>query len=38
MFYVFDFLGNFYKKLWNEEEAEWIAFCVGGYYVESGAY
>ena len=27
-----------YLKTWNEVEADTIAYRIGGYYVESGAY
>ena len=38
MFYVFDENGELYKKTRDEVEADTIAYKIGGYYVESGAY
>lgn len=34
MYEIYDEKGNFYTTVYNEEEAEYIAFCIGGYYGE----
>lgn len=33
MYGVYDYKNNFYTKVWNEEEAEEIAWKIGGYYT-----
>lgn len=38
MFFIYDARGTFYKKTSDEFEADTIAYQIGGYYVESGAY
>ena len=38
MFIVFYENGIPYYRTSDEAEADYLAFCVGGYYVESGAY
>ena len=38
MFYIFDENGELYKKTRDEVEADTMAYKIGGYYVESGAY
>lgn len=38
MFIVFDCKNVPYLKTWDEVEADTIAYLIGGYYVESGAY
>lgn len=38
MFIVFTAQNVPYLKTWNEVEADIIAYQIGGYYVESGAY
>ena len=38
MFTIFYSNGVPYGKTWNEVEADAIAYQIGGFYVESGAY
>ena len=38
MFYIFYENGELYKKMRDEVEADTMAYKIGGYYVESGAY
>lgn len=38
MFIVFTAQNVLYLKTWDEVEADTIAYLIGGYYVESGAY
>ena len=38
MFIVFTAQHTQYLKTWDEVEADIIAFQIGGYYIESGAY
>ena len=38
MFVVFDCKNVPYLKTWDEVEADTVAYQIGGYYVESGAY
>ena len=38
MFTIFYSHGVPYGKTWNEVEADTIAYLIGGFYVESGAY
>lgn len=38
MFIVFTAQNVLYLKTWDEVEADIIAYLIGGYYVESGAY
>ena len=38
MFTIFYSNGVLYGKTWNEVEADTIAYQIGGFYVESGAY
>ena len=38
MYVVFTVQNVPYLKTWNEVEADTIAYQIGGYYVESGAY
>ena len=38
MYFVFTAKNVLYIKTWNEVKADTIAYQIGGYYVESGAY
>lgn len=38
MFIVFTAHNVSYLKTWDEVEADTVAYQIGGYYVESGAY
>lgn len=38
MFIVFTAQDVPYLKTWNEVEADTVAYQIGGYYIESGAY
>ena len=34
MYKIYDEKGNLYTTVYNEQEAEYIAFCIGGYVRE----
>ena len=38
MYFIFTAQNVLYLKTWDEVEADTIAYQIGGYYVESGAY
>lgn len=35
MFTVYDSKGVPYETVWDEMEADYIAYCIGGYYEEN---
>ena len=34
MYKIYDEKGNLYSTVGSEQEADYIAFCIGGYYGE----
>lgn len=36
MFTVYDSKGVPYKTVWDEMEADYVAYCIGGYYESNG--